>query len=73
KTAYLYIDGVKIGKITAYTGNYGGYCYINRYYRNGFMHTPTDVKFKMCAFGYEYHNEETVSANTAFLMNGIVT
>lgn len=67
-TAALYIDGTKIGSNKSYTGNYGGSCYINRYYRSGFMHTPTDVKFKMCAFGYEPHDETAVSENSEFLM-----
>ena len=67
-TVYFYIDGISAGTITSNNGYYGGYCYLNRYYRDGFMHTPTDVEFKMCAIGDSYHSSSIVSGNTMFLL-----
>lgn len=70
-TAYLYIDGVLIGSTTAYNGYFGGSCHINRNYRGtGFIDTPTDIEYRMCALGTIYHDEDKVKANTAFLLNG---
>ena len=71
-TAYLYIDGVLIGTGESKNGYYGGFCHINRYHQGGsFVDDPTDVEYRMCAFGATYHNENIVKINTEFLLNGI--
>lgn len=69
---YFYLDGVLIGTTTSKSGNYKGYYYLNRLYRDGgFADTPVNIEYKMCAFGTEYHDSVTVIKNLEFLGNMI--
>lgn len=64
---YFYLDGTLIGTTTSESGNYQGYYYLNKLYRDGgFADTPVDIEFKMCAFGTEYHSADMVWENTNF-------